>query len=95
MKLTRKKIEPMSYYLVDEQGRRVARADKTGEDGRDNYPWSWALQTGVEWATEPKSGQSLRVTGVEESLKAIVSSLQWQADHYGITFPEGYTNKEN
>jgi hypothetical protein len=60
-------------------GEVIANAVKTGEDGRDNYPWEWHLETGLIFnSMRTSAGKS------EESLKACVEYIEAQASRLGI-----------
>ncbi len=73
MKLKRKKVGDHSYDLVDTAtGTAIARVSKTGEDGRDNYPWSWELADDIKGFGDP----GIRTTGVTESLKNAVDFIE-------------------
>ena len=90
MKLKRKKIGDRSYQLVDTKtGEVIAHAAQTGEHGRDNYPWDWYLEDGVEWAEKKyPSGATIRTGGSAESLKNIVDNVESTATYFGLIIKE-------
>lgn len=88
MKLKRKKIGDRSYQLVDAStGEVIALAAQTGEQGRDNYPWEWHLESGLIFdSLRTSTGKS------EESLKNCVEYIESQANRLGILRHVGPTD---
>ncbi|MFT4471857.1 hypothetical protein ACMX2H_18300 [Arthrobacter sulfonylureivorans] len=84
MKLTRKKLDAGAYHLVDPAGRVVARIDRTGEYGRDNYPWDWHLFGKLNWAWPRKDGREAPVTGTAETLKDCIEIIEYRVNAYGL-----------
>lgn len=78
MKLKRDRIGYGAYFLIDEEGTVIARADKTGTR-RDNYPWSWYLWADLQFGDETKN-----TFGTEESLKACISIIEGRIEQHGI-----------
>jgi len=77
-KLRRDKIKYGSYFLVDEDGTVIARADKTGTR-RDNYPWDWYL-----WADMQFTDDARKPFGHCESLKACIDEVEGRLNQYGV-----------
>lgn len=73
------KLAPGQYEVVDEQGRGIARINKTGAR-RDNYPWEFYLKTGVTFKGAPAS----KSYGTTESLKVAVDLVEARARRYGV-----------
>lgn len=83
-RLHRRKVTAGSYELHDDDGRLIARADRTGEPGRDNYPWEWTLADGLQWA-----GTLSRVGGTAETLTECMDTVGSRLKQYGVTTAEG------
>jgi hypothetical protein len=85
MKLKRKKIGDRNYQLVDAKtGTVVALAAKTGEHGRDNYPWEWHLfENAIFGRLNASTGRS------EDSLRDCVDYIESEATSSGILKPVG------
>jgi hypothetical protein len=94
VKLRREKIKPMSYYLVhpDPSIGRIVRVDKTGETGRDTYPWDWYMLHGLDWVTRGRR-YTVRSMGNDESLKAIVETVETLLNYEGLDFT-GYREEQ-
>ena len=91
MKIKRVKTGDRKYNLVDVVvGDVVATAVQTGERGRDNYPWEWALaDDSVEFGDS-----GLKTGGVMESLKNIVDYVEANASHYGLTYRKDLRDRD-
>lgn len=91
MKIKRQKVGDRKYNLIDtEVGDVVATAVQTGERGRDNYPWEWALADD----TVEFGDSGLSTGGSRESLKDIVDFIEGNANHYGLTYRRDLREKE-
>ena len=63
--LTRRRVGSSEYDLISSEGRVVAHVARTGEYGRDPYPWDW-------WLAENRESRNGRVNGVTDSLRDAV-----------------------
>lgn len=91
MKIKRQKVGDRKYNLIDtEVGDVVATAVQTGERGRDNYPWEWALADD----TVEFGDSGLSTGGSRESLKDIVDFIEGNANHYGLTYRKDLKDRD-
>lgn len=80
--LTRKKVGDQSYVLLDEKGREVATAVRTGTH-LDYYPWDWALSDDLAAQLKVKSPKT-KAQGVEESLRVCVETIAGRIAQYEL-----------
>lgn len=82
--MKRVRLDTGSYKLMYEFSpgcfRAVARAAKTGTR-RDNYPWEWYMDFGVEL----KQGKG---QGTTESLKVAMDVVESRINQYGVVIVE-------
>ena len=91
MKLKRRKVEASNYELVDEQGNLIAHVIRTGEYGRDDYPWDWYLADDVEFDVDKDStGHRPRSQGNSDNMRDAVDYIETCISQYGIRHTSAY-----
>jgi len=73
--LTKKKVAASHYEFFDGETK-VATVVRTGEHGRDNYPWDWYFEVGVLETTKRTQGNTDNMADADEQVRLLWNEQQ-------------------
>jgi len=88
--MKRVKVSAGLYHIVH-QGSVIAEIAKTGTR-RDNYPWNWYLEYGLQFKPYIARDGKLHTTrsyGTGDSLKACTNTIMSKVEQYGVENGDG------